>query len=61
MGKTEDRILRLLEDGTPLTLNEISEKLGMKPKTVFRSLRKLFEEGKIFSDPKTSRYTLEKK
>ncbi len=60
MGKTEDQVLRLLENGTALTLKEIAEKLGVKPKTVFRSIRKLFEEGKIYSDPKTSRYALEK-
>jgi len=58
MGKVEDEILRLLGEGTPLTLIEISERLGKKPKTVFRSLRKLFEKGKIVSDPRTRTYTL---
>jgi len=60
MAKTEDQILSLLQNGTPLTLADISEKLGMKPKAVFRSLRKLFEEGKIYCDPKTGRYAIEK-
>lgn len=60
MGKTEDQILRLLEKSEPLTLAEIAENLGMKPKAVFRSLRKLFEAGKTDCDQKTRRYTLEK-
>jgi len=61
MGKTEDEVLRLLKNSeAPLTLDEIAEKLGMKPKAVFRSLRKLFEAEKIDRDPKTRRYTLAK-
>jgi len=61
MGKTEDQILELLESGTPLTLIEIAEKVGKKPKVVFRSLRKLFEEGKVYCDLQTRCYQLEKK
>ena len=58
MGKTEEQILQLLNDsGAFLTLNEIAEKLGKKPKAVFRSLRKLFEEEKISCDMKTRRYS----
>ena len=60
MGKTDTQILHLLNEGTPLTLIEISEKLEKKQKTVFRSLRKLFLEGKIICDSKTRRYTLSK-
>lgn len=60
MGKLEDEILNLLSESEPLTLIEISEKLNKKPKTVFKSLRKLFEEGKISCDVRTRRYTLEK-
>ncbi|MEM2527220.1 MAG: MarR family transcriptional regulator [Candidatus Bathyarchaeia archaeon] len=60
MGKLEDEILRLLGSSGPLTLIEIAERLNKKPKAVFRSLRKLFEEGKISQDPQTKRYTLEK-
>lgn len=60
MGKKEDQILQLLNDSGPLTLTEIAEKLEKKPKAVFRSLRKLFEKGKIDCDPKTHRYTLVK-
>ena len=32
MGKTEDQILELLSNSEPLTLVEIAEKLGKKPK-----------------------------
>lgn len=60
MGKLEDEILNLLSESEPLTLIEISENLNKKPKTVFKSLRKLFEEGKISCDVRTRRYTLEK-
>lgn len=60
MGKLEDEILNLLIKSEPLTLMEISEKLNKKPKAVFKSLRKLFEEGKINCDVKTRRYALEK-
>jgi len=60
MGKTEDKILQLLSNSEPLTLVEIAEKMGKKPKVVFRSLRKLFEEEKITCDMKTRRYSVEK-
>ena len=60
MVKIEKQILQLLNDGTPLTLIEISEKLEKKPKVVFRSLRKLFQKDKIIRDPETKRYALTK-
>ncbi|MEM1581789.1 MAG: ArsR family transcriptional regulator [Candidatus Bathyarchaeia archaeon] len=60
MGKLEDDILNLLSESEPLTLMEIAEKLNKRPKMVFRSLRKLFEEGKISCDIKTRRYTIER-
>jgi len=60
MGKTEEQILQLLNNSEPLTLVEIADKLGKKPKAVFKSLQKLFEEGKIDCNPRTRRYTLEK-
>ena len=59
LNKTDKRILDLLNRDGPLTLYEIAEKLEMKPKTVFRSLRKLFENEMISSDPKTRRYSIE--
>ncbi len=60
MGKTEDQVLQLLGNSEPLTLVEIAERLGKKPKAVFRSLMKLFEEGKIDCDHQTRRYALAK-
>jgi len=60
MGKTEDQVVQLLRDSDPLTLAEISERLGKKPRVVFRALRKLFEEGKVNRDPQTRRYALVK-
>jgi DNA-binding Lrp family transcriptional regulator len=61
MGKTDEEVLRLLETvGTPLTLVEIAEKLGKKPKVVFSALRKLFEGGKITCDHKNRRYAVKK-
>jgi len=61
MGKTEDQVLQLLSNSEPLTLAEVAARLGKKPKAVFRSLMKLFQEGKIECDPQTRRYTLVKK
>ena len=61
LNKTDKMILDLLNRDGPLTLYEIAEKLEMKPKTVFRSLRKLFENEMISSDPKTRRYSIERK
>jgi predicted transcriptional regulator len=61
MGKLENQILQFLKDERPLTLVEIAEKLDKKPKAIFKSLRKLFENNDISCDAKTRRYTLSKK
>jgi len=61
LGKVEEQIVAVLKNsGSSLTLVEIAEKLGKPPKSVFRSLRKLFEEGKVDCDLKSRRYTLAK-
>ena len=60
MGKLENQILQVLKDERPLTLIEIAEKLDEKPKTVFKSLRKLFENNEICCDTKTRRYSFAK-
>jgi len=61
LGKLEEQIVALLKNSqSPLTLVEIAEKLGKSPKGVFKSLRKLFEEGKVDYDTKTHRYMLAK-
>jgi len=62
MGKVEDQIVSLLKNSDkPLTIVEIAGQIGKPPKTVFKSLRKLFEEGKVDCDIKTRQYTLAKK
>jgi len=43
LNKTDELIITALEEGKELTLQEIADKTGEKPKKVFRSLRKLFE------------------
>jgi len=57
LGKPEGEVLKLLEK-SPLTLAEIAERMNKKPKAVFRSLRKLFEAGKIRCDLKTRKYSI---
>jgi len=61
MGKVEDQIVSLLKNADkPLALTEIADQIGKPSRTVFRSLRKLFEEGKVDCDIKTRQYTLAK-
>ena len=61
MGKVEEQVISVLKNsGKPLSLTEIAEQIGKPPKTVFKSLRKLFEEGKIDGDVRTRKYTLVK-
>ncbi len=59
-GKTDKQILQLLKDGSSLTLNEIAEKLGKKPKVVFKALKKIFNKGKILNNPAKRSYMLAK-
>ncbi len=59
MGKVEKQIISVLENSRkPLTLVEIADQIRKPPKTVFKSLRKLFEKEKIICDHKTRRYML---
>jgi len=61
LGKVDEQIVALLKNSeSPLTLIEISEKLGKPPKTIFRALQKLFTEGKGDCDVRTRRYSLAK-
>jgi DNA-binding IclR family transcriptional regulator len=54
----DEQVLELLKSsGSPLTLNEIAEKIGKPSKAVYKALRKLFESGKIDCDLKTRRYS----
>jgi DNA-binding IclR family transcriptional regulator len=46
----EEQIISLLEkSNSPLALSEIALRLGKPEKTVYKSLRKLFEKGKVES------------
>jgi len=58
MKKIEKQILQVLSDFGPLTLEDIANEIGKKPKTVFSSLRKLFSEEKIKNNPRTREYML---
>jgi len=61
MGKVEKQIISVLENSRkPLSLVEIADQIGKPPKTVFKSLRKLFDEGKIDCDVKNRQYMLAK-
>lgn len=48
LGKLDKTVLQLLEDSPkPLTLAEIAEKLDKPEKTLFKTLRRLFQKGQI--------------
>ena len=57
-GKTDKQILQLLEDGSCMTLHEITEVLEKKPKAVYKALRKLFEKGMIKNNSATRTYMI---
>ncbi len=61
MGKVEKQIISVLESSKkPMGLVEIADQIGKPSKTVFKSLRKLFESGKIEVDNKSRTYFLAK-
>ena len=43
LNKTDELVITALKEGKELALQEIADKTGEKPKKVFKSLRKLFE------------------
>jgi len=47
LKKIHKQIIKILKENSSLTLDEISENLGMPKKSVFKALRKLFTEGLI--------------
>jgi len=47
MKKIHRQIIKILKENSSLTLDEISENLGIPKKNVFKGLRKLFTEGLI--------------
>jgi predicted transcriptional regulator len=57
LNKTDELVITALKPaGTELTLQEIAEKTGEKPKKIFKSLRKLFENELI--NTKARKYKL---
>jgi predicted transcriptional regulator len=58
LNKTDKLIIDTLKNGE-LTLQEIANQTGEKPKKIFKSLRKLFENEMV--DTKARKYKLIKK
>jgi predicted transcriptional regulator len=58
LNKTDKLVVETLENGE-LTLQEIVNQTGEKPKKIFKSLRKLFEKEMV--DTKARKYKLIKK
>jgi predicted transcriptional regulator len=58
LNKTDQLVIDALKNGE-LTLQEIADKTGEKPKKIFRSLRKLFENELI--DTNARKYKLTNK
>jgi predicted transcriptional regulator len=58
LNKTDKLVVETLEKGE-LTLQEIANQTGEKPKKIFKSLRKLFEKEMV--DTKARKYRLIKK
>jgi predicted transcriptional regulator len=57
LGKLESQIVSVLQNSDkPLTLSEIALQIAASEKKVYKSLRKLFEKGKI--DCNNRRYKL---
>jgi predicted transcriptional regulator len=59
LNKTDQLVVNALKEGGELTLQEIADKTGEKPKKVFKSLRKLFENEMV--DTNARKYKLLKK
>jgi DNA-binding IclR family transcriptional regulator len=56
LNKTDQLVVDALKEGKELTLQEIADQTGEKPKKIFRSLRKLFENEMV--DTKARKYKL---
>jgi predicted transcriptional regulator len=59
LNKTDKIVLKILEKGQELTLQEIAEQTGEKPKKIFKVLRKLFQNDLIETNAR--KYKLSKK
>ena len=61
MGKVDKLVITALQNSDkPLSLVEIAEQIEKPKKTVFKSLRRLFEKEEIDVDHKTRQYFLTK-
>jgi len=58
VGKLLDIIEIMIEFGSPIRLNELSQNLNMSPTTVYRFLVTLMDRDYVRQDPDTSRYYL---
>lgn len=57
LNKVDEAIIKTLKtEGKELTLQELTEKTGLPSKNIFKSLRKLFENGMI--DTNARKYKL---
>ncbi|MFP3984397.1 MAG: helix-turn-helix domain-containing protein [Candidatus Bathyarchaeia archaeon] len=60
MGKLDKTVVELLQSSSaPLTLAEIAQKLDKPEKTIYKTLRRLFEKGQI--ETRGRQYTVAKK
>lgn len=59
MAKLDEDVVALLKNSPPLTLAEITEKLGKPEKAVYKAIRRLFEKELI--DSVNRKYALSKK
>ena len=55
LNKIDEQVIASLKENKELTLAEIIDKTGLAGKKVFRSLRKLFENGMIDSNARKYR------
>ena len=59
VGKLDKPVLELLQNSPePLTLAEIAQKLDKPEKTIFKTLKRLFEKGQI--NTRERQYTIAK-
>ena len=57
LGKLDKPVLELLQKSSePLTLAEIAQKLEKPEKTIFKTLKRLFEKGQL--DTRGRQYTI---
>ena len=57
LNKTDQLVIDALKEGGELTLQEITDKTGEKPKKVFKSQRKLFENELITTNARKYKLT----